>query len=246
MVARQRRRRARRQPSDGSSKRVDRWQQQRIELITAAQRAIRKKGPRVSMEEIAAEAGITKPILYRHFGDRAGLAKAIGEAVLLFSTSEDKADMLRRMAAFYPTASDPEELMRVLRVFLAQYSAVVEMDTVLYRFLQTEQALQRMMEDPQGTRLQSPVAVALATSLRTILEQRLLDPAPAELWAHALVSLAAGAIDWWSDAKPFHRLELEKYVLELAWNGVRGVLGPPEEGSASKPRRRSKVDRSRG
>ena len=33
------------------------------------------------MDEIAAEAGITKPILYSHFGDKAGLVQALAERV---------------------------------------------------------------------------------------------------------------------------------------------------------------------
>nr|MBO2503962.1 TetR family transcriptional regulator [Thermoanaerobacterales bacterium] len=38
--------------------------ERRAELLDAAERAIRRTGPKASMDEIAAEAGITKPILY--------------------------------------------------------------------------------------------------------------------------------------------------------------------------------------
>src|SRR4051794_1843691 len=51
----------------------------RIELLDAAIRAIRREGPGVSMGEMAAEAGVTKPILYRHFGAKGGLYHAIAE-----------------------------------------------------------------------------------------------------------------------------------------------------------------------
>src|SRR6266508_3048551 len=44
-------------------------EERREELLDAAERAIRRIGPQASMEELAAEAGITKPILYSHFGD---------------------------------------------------------------------------------------------------------------------------------------------------------------------------------
>ena len=40
-----------------------------------------RSGPQASMDEIAAEAGITKPILYSHFGDKAGLVHALAERV---------------------------------------------------------------------------------------------------------------------------------------------------------------------
>ena len=51
----------------------------REELLDAADRIVRAGGRDTSMEEIAAEAGITKPILYRHFGDKDGLHEALAE-----------------------------------------------------------------------------------------------------------------------------------------------------------------------
>ena len=213
-----------RKPQPRSRRRSARWETQRAALIAAAQRAIRKRGPRVSMDDIAAEAHVAKPILYRHFGDRGGLARALGESVLLLSSSGDKADVLRRMTAFYPQVDTPEDLLRVFQGFVGQFSTFVEMDTDLYCFLQTEQALQRMMQGSDGRRLRSPVAESLARSLSAIVEQRGLDRRPVDLWAHALVALAGGAVDWWAEHKPFHRFELERYVLDLAWSGLKGIL----------------------
>src|ERR671930_593638 len=51
----------------------------RLELLEAAFEVIRREGPTASMDEIAAQAGITKPIVYRYFGDRAGLYQAVAE-----------------------------------------------------------------------------------------------------------------------------------------------------------------------
>lgn len=49
----------------------------RRELLEAADRVVLRDGPQASMNAIAAEAGITKPILYRHFGDKGGLYAAL-------------------------------------------------------------------------------------------------------------------------------------------------------------------------
>src|SRR5688572_6960411 len=51
----------------------------RESLLDAAISGIRTHGPAASMDQLAAAAGITKPILYRHFGDRAGLVAAIAK-----------------------------------------------------------------------------------------------------------------------------------------------------------------------
>lgn len=52
-------------------------EQRRRELLEAADRVVLRDGPKASMNAIAAEAGITKPILYRHFGDKGGLYRAL-------------------------------------------------------------------------------------------------------------------------------------------------------------------------
>ena len=54
------------------------------ELLDAAVGAVREIGPGATMEQLAAAGGVTKPILYRHFGDRDGLIAAIAER---FSTA---------------------------------------------------------------------------------------------------------------------------------------------------------------
>src|SRR3954453_16867191 len=53
--------------------------ERRDQFIEAAVQVIRRKGAGVSMAEIAAEAGVSKPILYRHVGDRAGLYLAMAD-----------------------------------------------------------------------------------------------------------------------------------------------------------------------
>lgn len=55
--------------------------EQRLHLLEGAMDAIRVHGPEVSVDEIAATAGVSKPVLYGHFGDRLGLADAIAVAV---------------------------------------------------------------------------------------------------------------------------------------------------------------------
>src|SRR5436190_15385853 len=51
----------------------------REQLLDAADRVVRREGSAASMNLIAAEAGITKPILYRHFGDKGGLFRALAD-----------------------------------------------------------------------------------------------------------------------------------------------------------------------
>ncbi|NHB84264.1 helix-turn-helix transcriptional regulator [Tessaracoccus sp. HDW20] len=69
-------------PVDG---RAARWEQHNAErrraLVEEAVRTIRELGPGVGMDEIAAQAKTSKTVLYRHFGDKAGLYREIVSSV---------------------------------------------------------------------------------------------------------------------------------------------------------------------
>ena len=54
----------------------------REQLLDAAERMISEHGPGATMEQIAAAATVTKPILYRTVGDRAALVNALSEAMI--------------------------------------------------------------------------------------------------------------------------------------------------------------------
>ena len=62
--------------------RTTRWDahrdQRRADLVQAAVRAIDQHGPDVTIADIAAEAGVSKPVLYRYFTDKDQLHAAVG------------------------------------------------------------------------------------------------------------------------------------------------------------------------
>ncbi|MFT3901120.1 MAG: TetR/AcrR family transcriptional regulator [Gordonia sp. (in: high G+C Gram-positive bacteria)] len=66
--------------------RTERWAEHRKKmrrtLVDATIRAIDDRGPDVSMREIAAEAKIPKPTLYRFFTDKSALVNAINDRVM--------------------------------------------------------------------------------------------------------------------------------------------------------------------
>src|SRR5688572_19512174 len=107
--------------------RASRREARREELLDAADRAIRRQGPAVSMDEIAAEAGVTKPILYRHFGDKAGLSLALGERYV--------AHLLGRIHEALDRETDPR---RRVETTLDAYLQLVDEEPQIYRFIVQE------------------------------------------------------------------------------------------------------------
>src|SRR5258708_2336283 len=100
--------------------------ERREDLLDAAARAIRARGPDVSMADLAAEAGVTRPILYDHFGDRAGVASALAARY----TSELEAAVA---AAFARATPLRDAVMEGIEVFCR----FVDKEPEVYRFIET-------------------------------------------------------------------------------------------------------------
>ena len=68
---------------DGRSSRWDAHREtRRAELAAAAVRAVDSAGAEVSIADIAAEAGVSKPVLYRYFADKEDLLAALAQGFL--------------------------------------------------------------------------------------------------------------------------------------------------------------------
>src|SRR5687767_9777206 len=99
-------------------------QARRDALMDAAVEAIREHGPNASMEDLARAAGVTKPILYRHFGHRDGLTAALATRF---------ADGLQStLQAALVAGTEPRE---TLEKTIDAYLEFVERDPAVYRFL---------------------------------------------------------------------------------------------------------------
>src|SRR5581483_431520 len=87
--------------------RASRWTEhrvtRRVELIDAAIVAVKRHGTDVGMDQIAAIARTSKPVIYRYFTDKNDLYRAVGQRVI--------ARVVEALAAI-PHDSEPQTLMR--------------------------------------------------------------------------------------------------------------------------------------
>ncbi|MCZ7629842.1 MAG: TetR/AcrR family transcriptional regulator [Microthrixaceae bacterium] len=70
---------------------------QRAEVLAGAMDSIRRRGAEVSLQEIAHDSGVSKPVLYGHFGDRLGLADAIA-VVMADDVTDTAMDEVERLS----------------------------------------------------------------------------------------------------------------------------------------------------
>jgi len=183
--------------------------ERRAELLDAAERAIRRIGPHASMDELAAEAGITKPILYSHFGDKAGLVTALSERV----AARMNRAILRELSAH----RSPRE---VVRSTIAAFCTFIEDEPELYRFL-----VQSAMYRPSraSSRVASGISNSIAISLGAALRRAGADSGAAEPWAFAIVGMTFAGAAWWLERRTMSKDDLVNYLTQLLWSGLSGA-----------------------
>ena len=206
-----------------TSQRLDQQQateNRRRELLEAADRVVLRDGPEASMNAIAAEAGITKPILYRHFGDKSGLYRALAKR-----HTDALLETLR-------TALDSRSARRDrVEATLDAYLAAIEARPQVYRFLMhpTEDADADKGFDTR--RYSAPLLRRLGEELAKIIAERLdLGPNGEELarvWGHGIVGMMHGAGDWWLAERPCDRAQLVAHLADLLWGRLAAAADVP-------------------
>jgi len=195
--------------------RKGRWdghrEQRRAELTTAAIAAIRELGPDVGMDAIAAHAGVSKPVLYRHFADKSDLWLAVGRAA---------AAMV--LEAVSPAMAAVREERAVIAAAIDAYLRHIEADTNLYQFVVHRPDIRRDRD------LVADVVDTVAGGLARILGDRLrawgLDSGPALPWAYGVVGYVQTVGDWWlRRQQPIGREALGEYLTTFLWSGVGGI-----------------------
>jgi AcrR family transcriptional regulator len=201
-----------RRPATDTNGRDDRRAERRGQLLDAAVDAIREIGPGVTMEQLAKAGGVTKPILYRHFGDRDGLIEAIAKR---FST-----DLLVSVTTPLSADSDARDL---LRSTVDSYVGFIERDPNLYRFM-----VQHPPERIEGATMSSLVDL-IARQVAQVAGERLRaagrDSGAAVPWAYGIVGLVHQAGNWWVDDQTMSRDTLVNYLVSLLWDGLNASQG---------------------
>lgn len=203
----------------------------RTSLLDAIEPVLRSEGPEASMTTLAAGAGITKPVLYRHFGDKQGL---------LAAWAERQARALgERITAELSRQRNPRSRIRAT---ITTYLAALEDDPLGYWFV-TRRAV--TTDDPSGgpvvdvvETIVAAIAEVLEEELRTAgASTRAIDAA--STWARALVGMVQQVGDHWvqhrgasglgESPRPcdVDRDEVATQLTDLVWLGFRGMADQP-------------------
>jgi len=198
-----------------------------MELLDAADNVIRREGPAASMDVIAREAGITKPILYRHFGHKGGLYTALAERYAHGLMSEIR-DSLER-------ATGPRQR---LAGTIATYFSWLESEPQVYRFLvHRAQTEQREVHDAIGAFVRDVALEAAAVARLEMLggHESGRDERTdfAEPLAFAVVGAVQMAGEWWLEHREMSRAQLVDELVAFVWDGLERYAAIGREGIVS-------------
>lgn len=166
------------------------------------------------MAAIAAEAGITKPILYTHFGDKSGLADALGQRY--------SAQLAQAFLSGGPAGDNARDLVsRGVDAWIGFISEEPE----IYRFL-TRGPFAKP-DRLNAHRVAADMGNGLASLLGGLLEGVDRSTEPSTPWALGIIGMVHMTAEWWLDDKSMSRADIVEYTTRLLWNGLGGELNPP-------------------
>lgn len=178
----------------------------REELLDAADRIVQRDGPAASMRAMAAEAGITKPVLYRYFGDKNGLLTAVAD--------RHTRELLERLRAALRSGHDRRSRTAAT---IDTYLRAIEERPQVYRFLlHGRAAAEAGLPDRMQSftrRIGDELAAGIAYELHLDETQRALAAA----WAHGIVGMVQAAGDHWLATRELDRQELVEALTGLLW-----------------------------
>lgn len=204
-------------------------QERREQLLDVGRRLFAKKGfEAVSVEEIAAKAGVSKPVVYEHFGGKEGLYAVVVDREMGYLL-----DSITTALAGVPTNGQhlhPRELLERAGMALFDF---IDRDPDGFRILVRDTPTMRSPEaadaTPRGTfaGLLVDVAEQVDDLLADQFKAHRLPTRWAPLYSQMLVGMVAQTGLWWLDARKPRKEEVVGHLVNLAWNGLKGLESKP-------------------
>jgi len=206
------------QPQPASAKtdgRKRRWHQHKVdrrnELVDGTLDAIRRRGSNVSMDEIAAEIGVSKTVLYRYFADKNDLTTAV---MMRFAQTT----LIPNMASALSSNLDGYALTReIIRVYVDTVAAEPE----IYPFVMANSSASKSKAVADSEHI---IARMLAVMLRQRMASVGMETGGAEPWAFHTVGGVQLATHSWMSNRRMTSDELIDYLTMLSWNALRGIV----------------------
>jgi len=167
-----------------------------------------------SVEEIAARAKVSKPIVYEHFGGKEGLYAVLVDREMDF--------VVTRIAAAISDGTPRERVERAALAFLTYVRDHRDGFVVLSR-----DAPVRLAHGGMSSLL-NDVAERVADVFVATFKRAGYDAKTAPIYAHALVGMVTFVGQWWVETQKPAVEEVASHIAALAWMGLRHLPKRPK------------------
>lgn len=189
--------------------------ERRAQLLDVSRRLFAEKGfEGTSVEEIAARAEVSKPVVYEHFGGKEGMYAVVVDREIQALTGA--------LTGALEGGGHPKVLLERTALTLLTY---IETSEDGFRILVRDSPV------AQATGTFSSLIGDVATQVEHLLadqfKKRGLDPRTAPMYSQMLVGMVALTGQWWLDARSPKKTEVAAHLVNLAWNGLAGLERRP-------------------
>lgn len=189
--------------------------ERREQLVDVGRRLFADKGfEAVTIEEIAAKAGVSKPVVYEHFGSKDGLYAVIVDREM---------NILLAMVSDSLTADNPRALLEQAARALFDY---IEGRSDGFRVLVRDSPVAQ--NTGNFASLLRDVASQVEARLAGEFDSKDFPSKFAPMYANMLVGMVALTGQWWLDVRKPKKDEVVAHVVNLAWNGIVGLEKKPQ------------------
>ena len=181
--------------------------ERREQLLDVGRRLFAERGlDGTSIEEIAAQAGVSKPVVYEHFGGKEGLYAVVVDR---------EVDRFLAMATDLLQGEDTMAKFEVAAVSLLRY---IEENADGFRILVRDSS-PGANGGTYGTLL-ADIAGQVEYIMADFLKSRGRDPKLAPMYSQMMVGMVAFTGQWWLDARKPKVEQVAANLIDLAWNGL--------------------------
>ena len=192
--------------------------QRRAQLIGVARSLFALRGLEgATIEDIAAGAGVSKPVVYEHFGSK--------EALYTEVVDSEFERLLTVITEALGADAGPRVLLERAAYALLDY---IENHTDGFRILVRDAP----PSQPEGTfsTLLSRIAADVEHILSKEFSSRGLSAEVGGMYAQMLVGMVAMTGQWWLDARSPDKATVAAHLVNLSWNGLTGLQRDPTLG----------------
>ncbi|KAA8720860.1 TetR/AcrR family transcriptional regulator [Corynebacterium spheniscorum] len=187
--------------------------QRREQLIAIGRTAFAECGfDGTSVEDIAARAGVSKPLVYEHFGGKEGLYAVVVDREMLH--------LERIITDALQHGRSRERIERAVIALLTYVEEETDGFQILVRDMTPGQ------ERSYSTLLNAAVG-QVAHILARAFKRNGLNPDMAVLYGQALVGMVSMTAQWWLDERSPDKEVVAAHIINLCWNGLSGMETDP-------------------